>query len=585
MKNIVNILSLKTRILKSSIFIVLILLSCNEKNFLNEEPLDFYSPENSYVTFKNFDAAVNNLYSTFRDEFYRSSTTWSKSPRIMLQATDLVYYNFDAGDNATYPLLLVPTSDFVYNAVWQPAYKIIYDANVIIGRADGEQSQLTEDDKIKIKAEAAFFRAYMYKMLADLYGGVPLVLEETTKPKRDYTRADRNEIYEHCVTDLVFASENLNDIIEVDDSRISKLAAYHVLAEVYISLGQYTDAIKAASVVIDDPRTALMTKRFGSRLNDQYNPNMPWASGGDVYWDLFRKDNQNRSSGNTESIWILPYDYNIAGGGDGGILWEVNINPRLWSVILKNTSNGKSVNMIPSPNTYYGGRPGGKMRLTEYFYHQLWEKSGYDQDIRNASYNIIRDLKVNNPASDYHGKWVLADKVPIALKSFNDTVRNFFPVIAKISSMGDHPKDVWIENQTVPGSISSTTGPSNTTYRDEYKIRLAETYLLRAEAYLGNNDKINAAKDINVVRQRAHAPEINASDVDIDYILDERMRELYIEEFRLLTLSRLGKLVERTKKYNPVVGNNYKEYQNLWPIPYSEIEKNTGAVLEQNPGY
>ncbi|MDR1103037.1 MAG: RagB/SusD family nutrient uptake outer membrane protein, partial [Tannerella sp.] len=126
--------------------------------------------------------------------------------------------------------------------------------------------------------------------------------------------------------------------------------------------------------------------------------------------------------------------------------------------------------------------------------------------------------------------------------------------------------------------------------------RLAETYLLRAEAYLNKGDKANAAKDINAVRDRSQAPRVDAADVDIDYILDERLRELTFEEFRMLTLCRMGKLVERTKKYNysfngldgnPVEssGMSMEEYHNLWPIPYNEIERNTEAVLEQNPGY
>jgi hypothetical protein len=62
------------------------------------------------------------------------------------------------------------------------------------------------------------------------------------------------------------------------------------------------------------------------------------------------------------------------------------------------------------------------------------------------------------------------------------------------------------------------------------------------------------------------------------------LRELYTEEWRVLTLTRLGKLVERSRKYNPF-GNTYAEHNNLWPIPFSEIEKNIEAELEQNPGY
>jgi len=116
---------------------------------------------------------------------------------------------------------------------------------------------------------------------------------------------------------------------------------------------------------------------------------------------------------------------------------------------------------------------------------------------------------------------------------------------------------------------------------------LAETYLLRAEAYLGKNDKINAAKDINVVRSRANATPVEAAEINIDYILDERLRELMYEEWRRVTLARINKLVDRTKRYNPMVAPEgyIKDFHNLFPIPYSEIERNTEAVLEQNPGY
>ena len=135
---------------------------------------------------------------------------------------------------------------------------------------------------------------------------------------------------------------------------------------------------------------------------------------------------------------------------------------------------------------------------------------------------------------------------------------------------------------------SSTAG---TTYSDQYHIRLAETYLLRAEAYLGNNQLTEAANDINVVRLRANAKLVSPSEVDIDYILDERMRELGVEEKRRLTLNRLEMLYERTNKYcdgRPDVTNHgvdVQPYHNLFPIPYTEIERNIGAVLTQNPGY
>jgi hypothetical protein len=152
--------------------------------------------------------------------------------------------------------------------------------------------------------------------------------------------------------------------------------------------------------------------------------------------------------------------------------------------------------------------------------------------------------------------------------------------------MGQFPRELYLPDQTIPGALY-TTGDTRSSWHSRYVYRLAETYLLRAEAYLGKGDKGMAAADINVVRNRAKAPVIAAANVDIDYILDERLRELYFEDFYVTTTNRLGKTVERASRLNPYPGGPimYQPHNNLWPIPFSEIEKNTGAVLEQNPGY
>ena len=118
-------------------------------------------------------------------------------------------------------------------------------------------------------------------------------------------------------------------------------------------------------------------------------------------------------------------------------------------------------------------------------------------------------------------------------------------------------------------------------------MRLAETYLLRAEAYLRKGEKANAAADINVVRDRANASTISADDVTLDFILDERARELMTEEPRTRTLIRMGNLVERVRKYDPdpVSRETVEDHNQFWPIPQSAIDANTGSVLKQNPGY
>ncbi len=144
---------------------------------------------------------------------------------------------------------------------------------------------------------------------------------------------------------------------------------------------------------------------------------------------------------------------------------------------------------------------------------------------------------------------------------------------------------------------------------------MAETHLIRAEAYYWKNDLTHAAEDINAVRTRALAPPVAASDVTIGYILDERARELYAEEFRKTELTRIAymmaekgiggysmtnfsdknywydRVMEKNELYRP--GNIFwgagifkiSPFHVLWPIPSSAIDSNQGGVINQNKGY
>ena len=568
----------------SSLFkrIILILIcsflffSCNEDEFLKEVPLDFYSPENSYVTYNDFVAAIYNLHYLTREAFWEDT-----NPQIWWRGTDMVQSMYDVDNSLSYSIEWGPMGG--YNLyLWKISYRIIYDANVIIGRSDSEFSKLTEEEKILVKAEARFFRGYFYKCLADLFGGVPLVLEEIKSPKRDYVRATREEVYDQCAQDLKFAADNLPDIDDVDESRINKLAASHILAEVYISSGDYNNAIIEASKIINHPNVALMTSRFGANKEKLFNdPNFV----GDLYWDLFRNGNQDRFAGNTESIWVIQFKYNegdrdgILGGG-GRLSYSLGrqVAPDLTKANIRQT-NGKTSPVLKQANTYYNQRGQGFNKPSPYFLYKIWSAG----DLRNSSCNIIRDYPVLNPDNQYNGKWVKADNLPLVVSKSTDTTRFFYPTIGKIISPGMDPPEYIDTNPDVPAG--SLLYDARRTWRKHYQIRLAETYLLRAEAYLGAGQTSNACNDINVVRRRANAPDATPDQITIDYILDERLRELYYEELRVMTLGRLGKIVDRTSRFDPIVSRTIGAHQNLWAIPKSEIIKNVEAVLEQNPGY
>lgn len=550
-------------------------LSCNESSFLKETPQDFFSPENSLETRDQFQSSLNHLYSKVR------SNHWSlheEARYTYFYATDLCFnaaeYYVPSKLN-DYANVMTPTF-FIPALYWDEYYKIIFNANVIIDRLALSKS-IPEDEKNLIKSEALFFRAYCYNFLANLFGGVPLVVNEITVPRRDFVRASRDEVYLQVQADLNEAIKYLGDIDQVKDGKVNRQVAQHLLTEVCISLNKYDEAITVASAVINHPAMQLMTERFGSEADQD----------GDVYADLFRPGNLNRQSGNKESLWVLQYDYlNPASSAKdqrarGVIPFYQNIQ------ITAENEKGESIKTTAflGVTDMKGGRGIGWMQPTTYFFNELWGND-YDKDIRNSNYNIVKDFRIDNPESPAFGKWLVKDGYSEQV----DPIRYWYPLITKFSSIGKVPEELYVKNTNGEPVITEfgehlLLNSADCSYKDGYAYRLAETYLLRAEAYLGAGDKGKAAVDINALRERAQATLVDAGSVDIDLILDERLRELYFEEFRMVTLTRMGKLVDRNRRYNPKTGPTIEDHHNLWPIPYAEIERNVYSELTQNPGY
>lgn len=545
-----------------SIFIcMLICISC-KKDFLTEKALSFYTSSNAFVTYSDFNTAVNDMYRLVRSEFYTSDQF---GPFDYLYSTDLVFDGQPSSQrhtnlsNTFYPSGTIPSSH------WLSLYQLIADANAIIDLSG--QSQLTAAQKTLVIAKAKFFRAFGYRTLAYLFGGVPLSLNQVTAPKTNYTRATRAQVYDQCIADLKDAIAGLPAINAVVDGEVNVQAATHLLAEVYLAAGQYQNSVDAASTVINSNLVGLMTSRFGSKAKD---------TTGNVYWDLFQVNNQNRKSGNTEGLWVVQMETDVPGGGSlstamTGYLLERHHAPYVGSLISTNGNNDPF--LWPADNNS-GGRGIGWAISTRHFSDEIWQ-SDFNNDIRNANVNFVRIFTSNNPLSPYFGQKINVNNPPPGITVPS---RGFYAYQAKCSPPGSHPANL-IDPTT--GLLKSTAG---VTYTDQYMFRLAETYLIRAEAYLGLGDKTNAAADINVVRARSKASPVLAANVNIDYILDERMRELGVEEKRMLTLTRLGLVYDRVKRFNTYYNDIASKY-NLWPIPAGDIEANKDASLSQNPGY
>ena len=340
-----------------------------------------------------------------------------------------------------------------------------------------------------------------------------------------------------------------------------------MLAETYLAQENWDAAVTAATVVIDDPATAMMTERFGSRAGEP----------GDVYYDLFRVGNQNRAGGNTEALWVAQMETDVPGG-------LLSSSSRTGNTLERQHAPANHTLLDPDgvpavlgwrSDLNNGGRGVSFMQPTSFFENELWE-SDFDNDIRNSSFNYIRDFTYDDPAS----VWFDSSAVTYPGPNLIAQGWRWYPWLSKVTTPGQHPDALYIDRD-----LELISGAGGSTYTDQYYMRLAETYLLRAEAYLGRGDNASAAADINVVRNRVNATPVAPGEVTIDYILDERAQELSLEEDRRITLQRLGKLVERVRLYNALSGDNIQDYHARWPIPQAEIEANFDVKLEQNEGY
>jgi hypothetical protein len=519
--------------------ILFLFQDCN-KSILDEHPTSFLSPETTLINNAGFQSAITSLHQGTREILDGSyNQYWT-----IFYGTDIGSIGVRDAPLRDYSTTLTPTFAGV-DFFWEWGYlTMLPRANEIIVYAQKPNvTWASVAEKNAVIAEARFFRGYVLNFLTNLYGDIPIVDTIITSPKVDYHKSTRMEVLAFAEADLEFASQWL-PLTESAPGRIVKNAADHLLTEVNISLGNYDKAIAAATSVITSGRNQLMTQRFGTLKSQP----------GDVFSDMFKDGNQNRSSGNTENLWVVQFEFQTPGGlnASGGKPWLRTWGARYFDARDPNNASG----MVLADSL---GRGVSQMRPNNHVLYDIWDDPN---DIRTSAYNIRRKWYYNNPASAYY-------KQEVHYHPYLDTLYHIYPTFIKI------------EGLDLAGVAAGRT------FVDWAVMRLAETYLLRAEAYLRNGNPQKAADDINVVRARANAAPVTANKVDLDYILDERLRELIIEEPRRLTLSRMGKLVERTKKYNgfPLTVSTIQAKNELFPIPQKFIDANLGFKIDQNPGY
>lgn len=574
------------------VFLLTGLMSCVD---LDPEPLSFFAPENTFMDKEGLDALLITSRKQIKWEWFGDAFNagYCETPLVYEYAwSDLSVIGApEVKEIHNLETQLTPTTKMALHLrYWDLAWNGIKYANTVISRVP-KSSITNEEDKNQLLAEGYFHRAYWYYLLVHQWGDVPLVLEEVAEPKLDFNSASRMSILQQMKSDMEFAVKWLP--VNVERGCVSRAAGEHLLAKIYLSTGDFQLAVEATTRCINDYGLHLMRERFGVNAS---NPKL------DVFNDLFQEDNISAIE-NKEAIFVVQERYGIEGNvAPKGSNRMRNFVP-YWSngaaVKTPDGKNGTTYDAAP----YDGyeqveelGRGIAKIRPTNYGQYALWKNCGADLRHNENNWYDISRLTYNRPASKggsatYFGK-------PVERKFVSDTMRCYFsfPTVKVLIYKDD---------------LNKGKAPAGG-FTDQYVFRLAETYLMRAEAnyWLGNIPA--ATSDVNEIRKRAKAPEL--STVSLDDILDERGRELYIEEHRKVELTciaflkaQLGKdgyslqnFSEKNWYYDRVMEKNnffasqyfystnafvMKPYHVLWPVPLTAITSNTQGRINQNIGY
>ncbi len=543
---------MKPKEYKSIILLLITLLIACDESLLEEQPPHLITAETLYTSIDGLETGLNGIYSLVRREH---SGGLNFHADMFQSGTDNLTANWNQGFN-----LNVATSwgsdnhpsNNYFPRIFNWLYELVNAANTLINRAE---LNLPEDaNRNRIIAEAKAVRAWAYRHLSFCWGDVPLNLEESqgSTIKTDWERTPLLIVRKQIISDLIYAEK----YISVEPSlagRLTKGAVQHYLAEMYLVVNKPDSTIYWANQAINNPSYKLITSRYGVKLNESGTP----------FSDMFKYGNRNREEGNTEALWVWQFAYDIPGGGDA--YTRANHQGRFMDIVIDG--------VIPLQITYERGGRGKAYTAPTKFAMELYD----DNDDRGSNhilrkFFILKNANENAPSP--------ADRLPPGYQ-YGDTIW--------LNWENDLSPSTWRQASWPYSRKIEGTDPNNVTlspnFEDYIALRLADTYLLKAEAEYLLGRLEDAATTINIIRKRSNANEINASEINIDFILDERSRELFLEEHRRHTLLRTGKLFERTKAHNKFGGQNITLRDTLFPIPQIVIDANLTGKMPQNPGF
>jgi hypothetical protein len=509
-----------------------------------------------YATPAGFEAAVNAMYTPLRSHWplERGSTMTVFGTDEYQKGADGSYKFFN-----DYTAQLNADVDFIRDT-WFDFYKGINTANTVIAAAPG--ASVSDATKALRVGEAKFLRALYYFTLVRTFGDIPLYTEPTPGVNTETTRVPTAQVYAQIIKDLTEAETALPDKAS-QFGRADRPAVQHLLGEVYLT---------RAGAATASPDFALAATKLAAVAN---NPRFSLVPN---YRDLWRIDNEN----NSEVVFSIQFTADPLTTGSGNKLhlywgYPYDLEPGM----QRDIANDRPFRRF-RPSTWLLGLWN---RAIDDRYDAMHKVVWYSNNPNNIpKVNGVNKFNVGDTAVFFPGKPTLtaAERAAVPYKMYaeNEYQDAIFPVL----------------NKYLDPTRTSTNQEEG--QRDHPLFRLANTYLMLAEALIRDGKVNEGLVWINKVRTRAAKPgqaaamQVTAADLatstsgpePIEWILDERARELTGETTRWFDLKRTGRLVSRVKKWNPGGGPNIKEEHNLRPIPNAEILNSTGD-MKQNPGY
>jgi starch-binding outer membrane protein, SusD/RagB family len=564
---------MKSRINKILLWVMtgaVVFTSCDKK--LTESNPSGLTPDVTYTTAKGFETLVNAAY-TYTRFWYGKEEGYGISEMgtdIWTNGSGDVFTQLSRYDN------LQGSNTSALNLEWDNFYAAIYLINDGLAKI-GDVTDYTAAQKTTRSAELRFLRAFYYWHIVETWGGVHLTTEATPGGVVESTanKSPVDKFYALIFEDLDFAVKNLSKS-STDYGRVTIPVAKAFLARMYLTRGMNAQALAMATDVINN-------KDYGYTLAPRFN-------------DLWNMGNLK----NKEVIWAIDYSTNLSnndmvssafptghtrGSNSGHMLFLQVYDQVNSSILVRDIPNGRPFNRYMPTKAFLDMFNENDDSRYQASFQTVWYANKEATTAGNAFTKNVSSFKVGDTVC-------YTPKVPVDTNISNTKPYTTYDMSRVYNAKGIPSQRKWYASLRKFKDSTRASFNEAQSVRDVYIMRLAEMYLIAAEAEFNLGNAGNAATHLNKIRTRAAIPgreaamQIQAADVTLDFILDERARELAGEQLRWFDLKRTNKLVDRVTRLNPDAAQYIKSFHTVRPIPQSQIDAvtNKGEFL-QNEGY